>query len=150
MPQGKPTDSFSFSQDEAPGTPEEVPEIDPDAVVETGEKELSARKETKLRNELLRNNTWSETPHYEDQADRFPSTVKTVSVKYHLFNVISPIDMEKYSDILLSHERKGRYLFDSPEVVQWDLPNGRCFILVRVAERRFLTLSTTNTDPNET
>lgn len=150
MAQGKPTDAFTFSQDKAPGSEEAIPEIDPENPPVADEMEISSRKETKLRNELLRNNTWGEEPHYEDQADRFPGTIKTIAIKYHLFNVANPIDMDKYSNIHMSHERKGRFVFDSPEVVQWDLPNSRCFILVRVAERRFLTLSTANTDPNET
>jgi len=70
-------------------------------------------------------------------------------VTYKLFDVTSPGDMQEYSQIFISNARRGRFVFDGPEQVQWDLANSRCFILVRVEERKFLALTTADSDPND-
>jgi len=91
----------------------------------------------------------AEYPRLDDQEARFPDSVRTHAVTYKLFDVTSPGDMQEYSQIFISNARRGRFVFDGPEQVQWDLANSRCFILLRVEERKFLALTTADSDPND-
>ena len=147
MANGRPiAGGFSFSQDINPEQEDTEKAV---SEVETKEVSLEERKESRTRNALMESTNWSEVPYCEEQENRFPDSVRVHAVFYALFNVRDPKDMELYSSYYRSNQERGRYVFDSPEATQWDLANSRCFILVRVKERRFLTLRTSNTDPEQ-
>lgn len=147
MADGKPISSFEFSQEpDAAAEVEEIVDSPSPAVVEGASED---RREQKLKNELLADGHWSEEPYVADQEARFPGSVKIHAVYFKLFNVSDDKHMKEYSQLHISDSKQGRFIFDSPEHIQWDLPNARCFILVRVVERKFLALTTSNSNPNE-
>lgn len=144
MADGRPIDAYAFAQndeevaEEAVAQLEQAPPSDPED-----------RKETRLHNSLLAEGNWAENPHIADQENRFPDTVRTHAVTFKMFNVTDQKDMAEYSKIYLSDIKRGRYVFASHEQILQDLPNARCFVLVRVEERRFLSLTTATSNPNE-
>jgi hypothetical protein len=145
MADGQPTKgAYAFSQDAV------QEDVEPAVGLAESPPDEATREELKIRNKLHASGSWSEYPQEAGQATRFPSTVRTHAITYQLFDVSSPASMARYSEIRLCDLEQSRYVFAGPEAIQWDLPNGRCFILVLVEERRFLALKTTDTHPNDT
>lgn len=112
--------------------------------------EAEKRKEVDpIANKLRYSISWSDDPQVPGQAKLYPETVKTVAIRYRVFDVKSESDMAQYSAICLSHASRGHFLISSGEDKQWDADKKTWLILMQVHERMFKTLKTSSLDPQD-
>lgn len=102
-----------------------------------------------IGNRLKFSNSWKPEPQFEMQAKIYPDSVRVISEAPQMFDVSSPQDMQRYSDILLSHRQYGRFIITSDESQEWHESKGTWMIMMRVQERVFKTISTSDLNPLE-
>lgn len=100
-----------------------------------------------IGNRLKFSTDYATEPVCHLQARLYPDSVKVVGESYKVFDVHKPEDMQRYSDIRMSHYSYGRYILTSEENLQWNESKGTWLVLVRVQERVFKTFSTASTTP---
>jgi hypothetical protein len=104
---------------------------------------------SQLENRLKFSENWNDAPAFLGQEQAFPDSVKVVEEKYWTFITTESADMDKYSEISLSHAQGSGYKIIERSSPVWS-ENKQAHVLVLCVQRRqFKSMLTSNTDPND-